>query len=314
MFNFDRLKERCARKYGALKKVVSTVGQKVVEGAKWVGHQVSAAYKRFSGESKMEEAERLYAKLQRRVQKKEAEFAEFALDKERRINAELDKINKTRVELSEHLFSRYENIASNFANLEVAGVKGDDIVKVKRRNIKVRARGELFKIDFRNHPVKANALAIITFGFLTRKRADQSLKAVQAEEMRLEDDFAKMDAEKERLELMLKSLRQISHYLTKTAKTYERILGELDYSVMFLRSCRRVLNFNVSLRSRFDVEFLPEHQFLTLMCADKATRILHSMASRQYVKTDGKRLVVVGEDLANWEAKKHEFEELTIAA
>ena len=158
------------------------------------------------------------------------------------------------------------------------------------------------------------SLAVITLGFLTRKRADQSLKAVQAEEMRLEDDFAKMDAEKERLEQMLRSLHQISLYLTKTAKTYERILNELDYSVMFLRSCRRVLNVNVSLRSRFDVEFLPEQQLLTLMCADKATRILHSIASKQYVKADGKRLVVDEKDLADWEAKKQEFTELKIAA
>ena len=311
---FGWIKKKCSCVYGGLKKVASTVAQKVVDGAKWVGHQVSTAYKRFSGEAKAEEAERLYAELQKRVQAKEAEFAEFALDKERRINAELEKINKSRVELSERLFSRYESIASNFANLEVVGVKGDGVVKVKHRNIKVRARGELFKIDFRNHPVKANALAVITLGFLTRKRADQSLKAVQAEEMRLEDDFAKMDAEKERLEQMLRSLHQISLYLTKTAKTYERILNELDYSVMFLRSCRRVLNVNVSLRSRFDVEFLPEQQLLTLMCADKATRILHSIASKQYVKADGKRLVVDEKDLADWEAKKQEFTELRIAA
>jgi len=310
----DFAKKVCSRVYGGLKKVAATACQKVADCAKWVGHRVSTAYKQFSGESKAEEAEILYAKLQRRVQQKEAEFAEFALDKERRINMEIDKINKSRVELSEYLFARYENIASNFANLEVVGVKGDGVAKVKHRNVKVKAHSELFKIDFRNHPVKANALAILTFGFLTRKRADQSLKAVQAEEMRLEDDFAKMNAEKERLEQMLRCLCQISLYLTKTAKTYERILNELDYSVLFLRSCRRVLNFNISLRSRFDVEFLPEQQLLTLMCADKATRILHSIASRQYVKADGKRLVVDEKDLANWEAKKHEFEKLEIAA
>lgn len=310
---FD-VKKTCACVYGGLKKVALTVRQKVVDGAKWVGHQVSKTYKQFSGKAKAEEAENLYAKLKKRVQEKESEFAEFALDKERRINAEIEKINKLRVELSEHLFSRYESIVSNFANLEVVGVKGEEKVRVKRLGVKVKSHGELFKIDFRNHPVKANALAIFTLGFLTRKRADQSLKAVQAEGMRLEDDFAKIDAEKERLDLMVRNLQQVSLYLTNTAKTYERILNELDYSVMFLRSSRRVLNFGVGLRPCFDVDFLPEQQLLTLMCADKATRILHSIASRQYIKADGERLVVDEEDIAVWKAKMREFEELKIAA
>jgi len=302
--------------WGGIKKAYSVVAEKVSAGyeavkagARWIGHQVNKGYKKFTGQEKAEEAELRYAKLEEKVRKKESDFKDFALKKERQINAEIEKINQSRIELSDGLFSRYESIASHFANLEVVGICGDQAMKAKRKTIALKAKSSLFKIDFRNHPVKANALAIVTLGFLTRKRADQSLKAVEAEEIRIEQDFAQLEAEKQRLESMLSTLKQISLYLTKTAKTYERILNELDYSVMFLRSTRRVMNFGTELRSVFDVEFLPEHQLVTLMCADKVTRILHAIASKQYVKAEGERIVINDSDVNVWEKGKKEFQE-----
>lgn len=317
---FGWLKSAASCVWGGLKTACATVRDvgcdlarkgkdMVVSGAKWVGHQVSKGWKSFTGESTAEEAERKYKALEEKVRKKETEFADFALKKECEINAELEKINNARIRLNDELFARYEEIASNFANLEVVSVKGDKLVKAVRKSIKVKAKAELFKIDFRNHKVKTTLQALGTLGFWTRKRAKQSLKNVEAEEIRLEKDFAALDDEKVRLEGVLSTLRSVSRYLTQTAKTYSRVLDELDYSVMFLRSCRRVVSSGAHLRPVFDVEFLPERQLLTLMCADKATRIIHTMASQQYVKADGKRFVIDEKELAVWTEKKVELKE-----
>ena len=238
------LKTACAKGVDLAKAGVD----KAVSAAKWVGRQVSKGWKSFTGESTAEEAERKYKVLEEKVRKKEEEFADFALKKECEINAELEKINNTRIRLNDDLFARYENIASNFANLEVVSVKGDKLLKAVHKSIKVKAKADLFKIDFRNHKVKTTLQAIGTLGFWTRKRAKQSLKNVEAEEIRIEKDFAALDDERVRLEGVLSSLKSISNYLTKTAKTYSHVLDELDYSVMFLRSSRRVVSNGAHLR------------------------------------------------------------------
>lgn len=303
------LKTICTKTWEAGCDLAKKGKDAAVSAAKWVGHRVSKAWKGFTGESTAEKAEAKYAELKERIRKKEEEFADFALKKECEINAELEKINNTRIRLNDDLFARYEDIASNFANLEVVSVKGDKLIKAVRKSIKVKAKAELFKIDFRNHKVKTTLQALGTLGFWTRKRATQSLRNVEAEELRIEKDFAELDNEKERLEGVLSTLRSVSRYLTQTAKTYSRVLDELDYSVMFLRSCRRVVSNGAHLRPVFDVEFLPERQLLTLMCADKATRIIHTMASQQYVKADGKRFVIDEKELAVWSEKKVELKE-----
>lgn len=311
---------KCSAVYGGIKRIASECWDKAVEvvsdacdgikkGARWVGNQVSKAWKNFSGETIAEQAEKRYAELEATVRKKEAEFSEYAKRMEDSINAELKKINEIRVDLSERCFERYETIASNFANLEVVGIVGDRAVKAKSKKIALKAKSSLFKIDFKNHPVKTNLQALLTLGFWTRKRAKESLQNVEAEEIRVQKDFAALDAEKVRLEGVLSSLKSVVRYLTSTTERYERILDELDYSVLFLRSCRRVVSRGAVLRSVFDVEFLPERQLLTLMCADKATRILHKIASQKYVKAEGKSFAISERDLKVWETEKAELAE-----
>ena len=52
-----------------------------------------------------------------------------------------------------------------------------------------------YKIDFNKHKFKTSMQAIFTFGIYTRKKAKETLYAVQEEERKVEAEIAKMEAE-----------------------------------------------------------------------------------------------------------------------
>jgi len=169
---------------------------------------------------------------------------------------------------------------------------------------KIRGREELFKIDFDRNPVRANLQAILTLGFGTRKKADETLKNVREQEAVLEEEAAKLDAEVARLEAARDSLGEVVRYFEGLHGCYGRLLDELEYSVHYVRSAY-LLRDSYFFDGKFDVYYLPKRHLLCLMAAEKLTRIMYAMGSRKYLDSS---LTLHEADVA---AAKADFAEMT---
>jgi len=272
--------KRCgAAVFGGVKKVKDAVAGT----AKKVGKAIASGYKSFSGQKKFEEArdklEALVAradKLQKSFDKKSKKLHELTCQ-------HIEAINSFRKRLQGQDFNRFMRLTSVFSHWTV-----DDInfKEASRRSTvkmgKIRDREELFEIDFDRNPILANAKAIFTLGFWTRKKADNTLKNVQQQAAVLEEEAAKLDAELARIRAICKSLKEVVDYFTGLHGCYGRLLDELEYSVHYVRSAY-LLRDSHFFDGKFDVYYLPKRHLLCLMAAEKLTRIMFAMGSRKYL-------------------------------
>ena len=282
----------------AIGRAVAAGAEKVWEGAKKVVHFVGKVYKKFTGQDVAEEAERRLAALEDRTRRRSEEFNAFTSEKSKEINDALASINACRKRLNDELFPQFCSLAGNFRNWSVADVGLEKCVSLKGGCDSVRSREELMRIDFRNHPISANLLAVFTLGFATRKRAKESLNQVKEEEERMNAEFQKLEAEKARINGVLMSLRQVERQFESCLEIYSRVLDEVDYSVALLRSGRCILGGEFAA-GKFDVEFLPERHLLSLKAADEITRIVFAMGAHRYVSANSKRMELLDADVTD---------------
>lgn len=313
---FGWLKKACSCVWGGLKTVakkvcdgVKKVAEKTWEGVKKVGHCVAKAWKKVSGQDIAEEAERRLAALEERTRQRQEEFKTFSDENSKLINDSLASINACRQKLNDELFPRFCSLAGNFRNWSVADVGLENCVSLKGGCSSVRSRDELMRIDFRNHPIASNALALFTLGFVTRKRAKESLNQVKEEEERMRLEFQKLDAEKVRISGMLTALKQVERQFEDCLEIYSKVLDEVDYSVELLRTGRSILN-GEPMTGMFDVEFLPERHLLSLKAADEITRIVFAIGAHKYVNANSKRMELIDTDVTDVRKRQGKCKEI----
>lgn len=306
---FGWLKRACSCVWGAVKTVAKKVVEKTVEVTQKTIHFVNETYKKFTGQDVAEEAERRLAALEEEVRRRQEEFKSFSEVNTKEINASLATINACRQKLNDELFPRFCSLAGNFRNWSVADVGLEECMSFKGNCFSVRSREELMRIDFRNHPIKANLLAVFTLGFATRKLAKESLNQVKEEEARMKLEYEKLDAEKKRIIAIGMSLKQVERQFEDCLEIYSRILDEVDYSVELLRTGRSILAGEATTGA-FDVEFLPEHHLLSLRAADEITRIVFAIGAHKYVNLDSKRMELVDSDVADMRSRQNKCKEI----
>ena len=302
---FGWLKRACSCVWGGVKTVakkvcdgVKYVAKKTWEGVKKVGNCVAKVWKKCTGQDVAEEAERRLAALEERTRRRNEEFNAFTSEKSKEINDALASINACRKKLNDELFPQFCSLAGNFRNWSVADVGLEKSIRLKGGCDTVRSREELMRIDFHNHPISANLLAVFTLGFATRKRAKESLNQVKEEEERMNAEFQKLEAEKARINGVLMSLRQVERQFESCLEVYSRVLDEVDFSVALLRSGRCILGGEIA-DGKFDVEFLPERHLLSLKAADEITRIVFAIGAHRYVNANSKRMELLDADVTD---------------
>ena len=219
-------------------------------------------------------------------------------------------MNDLRNELNYRDFRRFEELASLFSNWDVARVRSEMSATLSSKHLEpLKGRGELFKIDFRNHPVSNNLKAIFSLGFLTRKRAKETLLAVKEEGHRLDADIERLEAEKTRLNLVAESLEQVVEQVAVFHAYYGKLLNELDYSVNLLRGCYYILT-NEPVPDKLDAEMLPLRHRQCLECADKATRILYKIGNFRFVITTDASVEKIQTDFDAYRKNQRQLDEM----
>jgi hypothetical protein len=282
----------------------------VVETGKKVGKATASGYKSFTGQKKFEEAKKRLDALVARADKLQKSFDKKAKELHEETCGHIEGINVFRRKLQEQDFDRFMRLTAVFAHWTIDDVNFREIARKSTMKMgKIPSREKLFKIDFDRSPIRTNLKAILTLGFGTRKKADETLKNVQAQEKALKHETAKLDAEVVRLKAICKSLKEVVDYFRGLHGCYGRLLDELEYSVHYVRSAY-LLRDSHFFDGKFDVYYLPKRHLLCLMAAEKLTRIMYAMGSRKYLDSS---LTLQKSDVAAAEADFAEMKELQSA-
>lgn len=273
---------------GAIKKGVDVV----VDTAKKVGSAVKKGatnlWNKFSGKEKFEEAERLYAEISARYNSRRKQFEEDVENYTNKIENHVNQINRSKEKIKSQLFLEMAKKMEKIKDIEVSkDFSAESYIAEAVSFDSIRSKSELYKIDFNKHKFKTTVQAIVTLGFYTRKKAKETLYAVEEEEGKINTEIAKMDAEIVKLKAIESSLDNVELYFTSLIELYQNLLIRLDSSVnyLFVRSmafAHKLVNTEMSIRR------LPKMQQKEVEAIITASKILKTMTDAQITAIDDK--------------------------
>lgn len=255
--------------------------------AKAVVSAISGGYKSFSGQATFEEADKMYEDVMSRFEAHKEYFEKEVDTLSSEIEKEVKSINHSKETIKKELFPAFAEKMKCLKDISVS----DEYLKeyFSGTNLKVdsmKAKADLFLIDFKKNPFKSNSLAIVTMGFYTRKKAKETLERVKEEKARLEEEMARMDSELVKLRRIKDALELIAEYYLSLIELYRALLNRLDNSINFLM-IRCISTARKLVREQMSIKLLPKSQQAEIMAMVSISKVLKAMVDKN-ITMDGK--------------------------
>ncbi len=255
------------------------------------GKAVNRGYKSFTGQATFEEADKMYEDIKKRFEEHKAYFEKEVDTLSSQIETQVKFINQSKETIKKELFPAFADKMKKIKDIPVS----NDYLKeyfsgttLKVDSIKEKA--DLYLIDFKKKPFKNNALAIVTLGFYTRKKAKETLEKVREEKKRLEEEMERMDSELVKLRRIKDALELITEYYVSLIKLYRALLNRLDNSVNFLMI--RCISFAHKLvHDQMSIKLLPKSQQAEIMAMVTISKVLKAMVDKG-ITMEGKTEII----------------------
>lgn len=259
------------------------IGRKIAA----VGHAISNGYKSFTGQASFEEADRMYADIKRRFEEHKCYFEKEVDSLSTEIEKQVISINKSKTIIKTELFPAFSEKMSRLKDIPVSDHYLKEYFSGSTLKVdKIKAKADLYLIDFKKNPIKNNALAIVTLGFYTRKKAKETLERVREEKKRLEEEMARMDSELTKLRRIKDALELIAEYYLSLIEIYRKLLSRLDNSVNFLM-IRCISSVHKLVRDQMSIKLLPKSQQAEIMAMVSISKVLKTMVEKN-ITMEGK--------------------------
>lgn len=238
-------------------------------------------WKKFTGEDKFEEAKEIANTDIPAFEKEIHEHESYINMISDCLSKNTNKINTSKQRIKGVLFIHLAEQLKWIKDVEIDDsfikeiYSGADIINAP----KFRTKSEFFLIDFDEHSFKNNFLAIVTGGFLTRKRAEQTKIKVVEERTRLEEENVKLNTELNRLKKLNEVVKQIAQQLNELTGIYEKMLVLLDNSVRFLMV--KSISFNHKM-VRVSIKNLPTQQQKEIVVLITMSYILNDIVNTSF--------------------------------
>ena len=275
-----------------IKSGAKKLGNGIKKAASTVKKAVTTVWNKYSGKDKFNEAEALYEKISARYNTRRKRFEKDVEQYTNSIELHVQNINAAKEKIKTELFVQ---MATNLEKIKDISINESFTIEEYKAAVysfdKVREKSELYKIDFKKHKIKTTLQALF-IPFYTRKRAKETLYAVQEEEKKVDAEIAKMDAETVKLKAIDDSLANVDYYFTSLVEIYENLLVRLDNNVNYLYA--RCISFAHRLvQKEMSIRRLPLMQQKEVEAIITASKILKTMVEAQIVSLENSAKVEV---------------------
>lgn len=286
---------------GRKAKAITNGISKTVKGA---GKTVTNSYKGFTGQATFEEADKRYEEIKKRFNDHRIYFENEVESLSSQIDELVNSINQSKRTIKTELFPAFAEKLRKLKDIPVSDEYLEEYFA--GTNLKVdfmKSKAELYSIDFKKNPFKNNALAIITLGFYTRKKAKETKNKVEEERIRVEEEIARMDSELSKLNAIKEALKQIANYYRSLIELYQALLNRLDNSVNFLMI--RCLSFaHRVVKEQMSIKLLPKSQQAEIMAMVTISKVLKTMVDKNILMNGKTEHINVSVDAAKEELRK----------
>lgn len=273
--------------FGWIGRKAKAVTTAISSAVKATGKAISNGYKTFTGQATFEEADKMYEEVARRFEAHKAYFEKEVETLSSQIETQVKSINKSKQTIKTELFPAFAEKMHRIKDIDVSDIFTKEYFE--GTNLKVdsmKSKADLYLIDFKKNPFKSNALAIVSLGFYTRKKAKETLERVREEKKRLEEEMARMDSELTKLRRIKDALELIAEYYLALIEIYRALLNRLDNSVNFLM-IRCISAAHRLIREQMSIKLLPKSQIAEIMAMVSISKVLKAMVDTS-ITMDGK--------------------------
>lgn len=272
--------------WGAAKKIAKAVKDTVVD----VVTNPKKVWNAFTGRTTFEQAEALLHEIEDRYDKAKEQYEKEIFEIAQSIENKLSKINYHKKDIYDNHFARFVSIGNKIHNISIKGKNfleyfDESIIEVKNLD-GVRDKKDLYEIDFNNLKFTEIALGVLTFGFSTRKKAKQTLLKVQEEEVRVNEEIEKMQAQTVKAKVILESIDNVDEYFTLLIQNYTKLLDRFEYGIK--SQVQKTLLKGISLENgKLDFKMMPIAHIEEFQALFNLSIVLKQMASLGYLSEDG---------------------------
>lgn len=266
--------------FGWFSRKARAVAKGVTSAFRTVGNLVSKGYKKFTGQATFEEADALYKDIRTKFERHKAYFEAEVEKISTDIDQQVKSINDSKIIIKTELFPAFTEKIKYLKDIPVSEHFLKECYNGSTLKIDtMKAKADLFLIDFKKNPFKSNALAIISLGSYTRKKAKETLEKVKEEKIRLEEEIKRMDAELIKFRNIQNALKLVAEYYISLIELYRVLLNRLDNSVNFLLI--RCISFaHKLLREEMSIKKLPLSQQKEIQAMWTISQIMKKMVEK----------------------------------
>lgn len=274
---------------------VSSAIDKVVEVTKRVTEKViekgAKSWNSFTGKTTFDKAESLYQEICDRYDKKKVEYDLSSKEIIDEIDSRVGSINRFKQEIYEVQFKRFISLANRLHNVTVKGQPFeelfDDAILEMKTTATVEQQDKLFLIDFNKFDLVRVASYVLTLGFYSRKKAKQTLLKVQEEEVRIDEEIAKMDSHQCQLKVVANSIANVVEYFDVLICNYGKLLDRFEYGIQSQRQKQMVSSGDI-FALKLDFKLIPIAHIEEFQALFNLSIVLKQMANLGYLSESGK--------------------------
>lgn len=280
----DSCKKTVRKAWAGTKKLVK-------DSADYVCTKVSKTWNALTGKDKFKQAEELLNKIEEEYSNAKLNYEKKVLEISSKIEKKIFKINYHKKDIYDNHFTKFVSLGNKLHNISIKGKNfleyfDDSITQVKILN-GVRSKNELYMIDFNNLKFTEIALGFLTLGFFTRKKANQTLFKVQEEEMRINEEIQKMEAQLIKAQVILESIDNVDEYFCILIQNYSRLLDRFEYGIKS-QIQKNILKGDKLDNGKLNFKMMPIAHIEEFQALFNLSIVLKQMASLGYLSEDGK--------------------------
>ncbi|PRM88279.1 DNA repair protein [Aliarcobacter cryaerophilus] len=263
---------------------------KIEDTSDYISAKGSKVFNAVTGKATFLEAEKLYKKIEEKYTIKNNAYKKKIFDIGKEIEEKVSNINYHKEDIYLNHFERFKNLGDKLHNISINGKHfleyfDDSIIRINNQN-GIRNKKEIYKIDFNNLKFTEIAFGILTLGFYSRKKAKETLEAVEEEEIRVNADIEEMDSQIVKAQKILDSIDNVSEYFTELIKNYSKILDRFEYGIKS-QIQKNILKGNKLDNGKLNFRMMPIIHIQEFQALFNLSIVLYQMASLGYLSDAG---------------------------
>ncbi|TKB52750.1 DNA repair protein [Ferrimonas aestuarii] len=270
-------------------RAVDKIKDTVSEVADKVKNKAQKAWHSFTGENTARKAERLYKQIKTRYDQARSDYEKDSERITESIRLEIEQVNQRKQEIYDCHFNRFVRVAKRLHNVTVKGQPFEEFFDKHVLEIKgsegIRHERELITINFDEFSWTRVASYLFTLGFHSRKQAKESLKRVEEEEARINEEIRKMQSHLVVLKTTLKAIQQVQGYFDELVGNYSALLDRFEYGIQSQRHL--LLATGNVMTHRLDFRQIPIAHIEEFHALFNLSIVLNHMSNQGYLSDEG---------------------------